>query len=509
MQRQQYVLSIDAGTTGVRAIAYTLPDFTPTASSYTEIHVSTPQPGWVEQDPTEIADSVTRVVRETTSAMERGPEAIGITNQRETVLLVERATGRPLTPAIVWQDRRTAAELARITSEDAAMIRATTGLVPDPYFSASKIAWLLRNHTAAASDVWALTVDSWVLYQLAGPDSGPATDWSNASRTLLFDIGRGCYSEELSELFGVPLEVLPQPMPSDSLFGVVCSDFASSTGLPEGTPVRAVLGDQQASMFGMSCVRVGTAKATFGTGTFLLVNAGHQRPQAPDGLLVTVAWRLREDVGPVYAVEGSVLASGAAIQWLRDGLGVIGRSEDLEPLAARAESPAGAIFVPAIAGLGSPWWDPTARGAIVGISEAFDRASLARATVSALAFQAADCLGRARESGLEVGDLRVDGGASKMALLCQEVADLAGVRVRRAAHPDATARGAAMMAALSAGLVESADLEALFSSDLTCLPSSQPAIRDRYPDWLRALEKARGWSEAPAQGPGEGPAGQP
>ncbi|HYL51331.1 MAG TPA: glycerol kinase GlpK, partial [Acidimicrobiia bacterium] len=379
------VVAIDAGTTGVRAFAVG-PDGRPLTSSYREFPQHFPKPGWVEHD----AEDIWRVTLETLAEVsahlrDTGEEvaAVGITNQRETVVLWDRTTGRPLAPAIVWQDRRTAARCESL--RDAGhepTVRRLTGLVLDPYFSATKLEWLLHEGGVAASDPNLAfgTVDTWLLWKLTGGPGGGvhATDPSNASRTMLYDIGRGEWSDELCDLFGVPRACLPDVMPSSGRFGTTVPDHAAGLRVP----VSGIAGDQQAALFGQACVEPGMTKNTYGTGSFVLTNVGSKLPDPVDGLLTTIAWSTA--TGDVtYAMEGAIFVTGAAVQWMRDGLGIIGDASQTESLATSVPDTDGVCVVPAFTGLGSPWWDPFARGTIVGITRGTTRAHLARAIVEA------------------------------------------------------------------------------------------------------------------------------
>ena len=406
------VVAVDAGTTGVRALAVD-EQARVTDVAYRELTQHFPRPGWVEHDPAEIWDAVRASLAELGARLADAGDtvaAIGITNQRETLVAFDRSTGRPLYNAIVWQDRRTAALCAElIAAGHLPLVRATTGLVLDPYFSATKAAWLLRDGDLALDagdpNLSFCTVDAWVLWQLTGGPAGGvyATDPSNASRTLLLDTATLSWSPELCDLFGVPLHTLPEVRPSAGRFGTAALDHLGSAGaLLDGVPVSGVLGDQQAALFGQACFEPGMGKVTYGTGSFALVNAGPDRPPPPDGLTVSCAWDLGAHADAAhgrvaYALEGSTFVSGAAIQWLRDGLGIISSAAEVGPLAASIPDSGGVTFVPALTGLGSPWWDPTARGIVTGLTRGAGRAQLARACVEAMAFQVRDMTDAMRE----------------------------------------------------------------------------------------------------------------
>ena len=501
------VLAIDAGTTGIRTVAF---DETgnPVDQAYRELTQHYPGPGWVEHDPDEIWSGVADTLAEVAGRLDstrRGPvAAIGITNQRETALAWDRSTGRPLHRAIVWQDRRTADRCDEL--RDAGhlpTIRARTGLVLDSYFSATKWEWMLSTGgVEAGADLALGTVDSWVLYQLTGGAGQGilATDVTNASRTLAFDIGALAWDGELVELFGLPARSLPEVRPSCGRFGVTARAFGD---LPAGTPISGVAGDQQAALFGQACFSPGMTKNTYGTGSFVLMNVGSDCPRSPEGLLATVAWDLGQAPRPAdvprvaYALEGSVFVTGAAIQWLRDGLGIIAEAADTGPLAATIADTEGVYFVPALAGMGSPYWDPDARGAIVGLTRGSGRAHLARAAVEAMGFQTRDVVeAMAKASGSEVGAMRVDGGASVMDLLLQFQADLLQTPVARAAVVDTTALGAAWLAGLAEGVWGSLDeLSEQWRAAARFDPAVGPDVADaRMVGWIRALERAKGWA---------------
>jgi glycerol kinase len=491
------IVAIDAGTTGVRALAVDEAG-QPRGWRYQEFPQHFPRPGWVEHDPEDIWAAVTVTVGSLAGALAASGQtiaAVGITDQRETTVVWDRRTGRPLAPAIVWQDRRTAAACEALQrAGHLPMIRRRTGLVLDPYFSATKLAWLLGEGGVTAGPELAFgTVDSWILFKLTG-GAVHATDATNASRTLLYDIGELAWSEELCELFGVPAACLPEVRPSSGTFGAVAAGVVD--GLAAGIPITGIAGDQQAALFGQACVEPGMTKATFGTGTFVLMNVGPTLPPPVEGLLTTVGWLLA-DGSVTYALEGSVFVSGAAIQWLRDGLGVITEAAETGPLAASLPDAGGVVFVPAFAGLGSPWWDPHARGTIVGITRGTGRAQLARAVVEAMAYQTRDAVdAMAAASGLAVTSIRADGGASVMDLLLQLVADQLRVDVARPRVAETTALGAAYLAGLGRGMWSSPDEVARqWALDRLFTPEATAEAADRqYAEWRRAIERSRGWA---------------
>ena len=492
------IIAIDAGTTGVRAFAVG-DDGRPRARSYREFPQHFPRPGWVEHDAGDIWRVTTETLSEVVAQLHADGEsiaALGITNQRETVVMWDRRTGAPRSRAIVWQDRRTAERCDELRAAGhEPMIRRATGLVLDPYFSASKLSWLLHDGGVVADDGLAFgTVDTWLLWNLTGgPDGGMhATDPSNASRTMLYDIGRGAWSDELCALFDVPRACLPAVLPSSGRFGVTVP--ARAAGL--SVPVSGIAGDQQAALFGQACVERGMTKNTYGTGSFILTNVGSEMPAPVEGLLTTVAWSLAPGA-TTYAMEGAIFITGAAVQWLRDGLGIITDAAETGPLAASVTDTGGVYVVPAFTGLGSPWWDPYARGTIVGITRGTTRAHLARAVVEAMALQTADVVDAiTRASGTVPSEMRIDGGASVMDLLCQLQADLLGVPVRRAAIQETTALGAAFLAGIAEGVWDSpATVNGLWHADASFTPAMPDDERARHlVEWRRAVERSRDWA---------------
>ncbi|MEX2658210.1 MAG: glycerol kinase GlpK [Acidimicrobiales bacterium] len=486
------VIAIDAGTTGVRAFAVDEAG-QPAGWSYREFTQHYPRPGWVEHDPEEIWTAVQATLAELTEALDQPVAAIGITDQRETVVAWDRRTGAPRHRAIVWQDRRTAGACEAL--EEAGhlpVVRERTGLVLDPYFSATKAAWLLEEGGVEADADLALgTVDSWLLWKLTGGASF-ATDVSNASRTLLFDIGGLAWSDELCELFGVPRSALPEVRPSSGRYGVT----VDGSGVLAGIPVSGIAGDQQAALFGQACTTAGMTKNTYGTGSFVLMNVGQVKPPPVEGLLTTVAWSIEGVAGATYALEGAIFATGAAVQWLRDGLGVIPDAAASEALAASVADSGGAYVVPAFAGLGSPWWDPHARGAVVGITRGTTAAHLARATLESIAYQTRDVVAAMSEaSGHAVTSLRADGGASANDLLLQMQADQLQVPVARPVVQETTALGAAWLAGLAEGVWSSLDdVGAQWRLDREFEPGAGRAAADRgWAGWRRAVERSLAW----------------
>jgi glycerol kinase len=499
------VVSIDAGTTGVRAFLVD-GDGLPVGRSYREFTQHFPRSGWVEHDPAEIWDTTRAVLAEAMGIVaEVGGTvaAVGVTDQRETVVAWDRRTGAPRHRAIVWQDRRTAGRCdALAAAGELDRIRNATGLVLDPYFSASKMEWLLTEGGVVADEDLVLgTVDAWLVWNLTGgPDSGVlATDPSNASRTMLYDLRSGEWSPELCDLFGVPLRCLPAIRPSVGELGRT----VSASGLPAGVPVSGVAGDQQAALFGQACLGPGMAKNTYGTGSFVLMNVGDRLPAPAEGLLTTVAWQVPgsilgrdEMLVTDFALEGAIFVTGAAVQWLRDGLGVIDEAAETGPLAESVEDSAGAVVVPAFTGLGSPYWDPYARGTVLGISRGITRAHLARAVVESMAYQTRDVVeAMCAASGTELGELRVDGGAAAMDLLLRLQADQLGVPVARATVAETTALGAAYLAGLGAGVWSTAEeVGEVWSADALVEPSPDRTAADAaYATWQRAVARSRNW----------------
>jgi glycerol kinase len=480
----RYLLSIDQGTTGSTALVMGIDGRTLGRESV-ELPQHFPAPAWVEHDPGEIAETVSRAVSGALrQAGVSGADiaALGITNQRETTLVWDRASGRPIAPAIVWQDRRTTEECQRL--RDAGHepeVRERTGLVLDPYFSATKVAWLLDHHgmraRAEAGELAFGTVDSYLIWWLAGGSAGGAPhviEISNASRTSLMHLGTGAWDDALCRLFRVPRAMLPAIVPSTG-------ELARTRGfapLPDGVPITGVAGDQQAALFGQACFGPGDAKCTYGTGAFLVVNTGARRIRSRHGLLSTIAWQIAGET--LYALEGSSFVAGAAVQWLRDGLGVIRSSVEVEALARSVSSSEGVVFVPALSGLGAPHWDPGARGLITGLTRGSNKGHIARATLEAIAFQVADLVtairedlaleqreilgaspqssgvaGRMSDAHLRVERIRVDGGAAQNNLLMQFQSDISNLCIERPLDLESTARGAAMLAGVGAGIFAS------------------------------------------------------
>src|SRR4051812_27063633 len=488
------LLAIDQGTTGTTCLVFDLQGEL-LGRGYREFTQHFPRPGWVEHDADEIWDVTHAVAGEALddAGCEPGDlEAIGITNQRETVVCWDPSTGEPLHRALVWQDRRTSARCDELRAHGhRATIRVKTGLVIDPYFSGTKIEWLLRNvdgleQRAREGRAVFGTIDSLLLYKLTGEH---VTEPSNPGRTMLYDIGAGRWDDELLELFGVPARALPEVRPSCGELGrTTASEFHG-----HAVPVSGVLGDQQAALFGQRCQDPGLGKNTYGTGSFVLQNAGPRAPKTPEGLLATIAWQIGEQV--TYALEAAIFVTGAAGQWLRDGLGIIEQASDTEGLARGLESNDGVYFVPALTGLGSPHWDPYARGTIVGLTRGNGRAHLARATLEAMAYQTVDAV-RALEaaSGKDLEELRADGGATENRWLMQFQADVLGVPVSVPEVPETTALGAALLGGVGVGLHTLDDVRTGGDPKATYDPGMSEDERETLlRGWHRALERAMRW----------------
>ena len=464
---RRWILAIDAGTTGVTVTRYDR-RARPVASASRDFRQYFPQPGWVEHDPEEIWRVTMGLVRRV-APEPREVAAIGITNQRETAVVWDRRDGRPVHRAIVWQCRRTAAACERLRRAGAErLVRRRTGLVLDPYFSATKIRWIL-DHAAKGRPLAFGTIDTWLLWKLTA-GRAHLTDATNASRTLLFDIDRWRWDTDLLRLFGVPRGMLPEVRPS-------AGEFARTDPAVFGAevPVTGVAGDQQAALFGQGCLARGSLKTTYGTGCFLVLNTGRRRVDSKNGLLTTLACGAQGE--PVYALEGSVFSAGSAVQWLRDGLGLIRRASDVEALARRAPSSGGVVFVPAFTGLGAPWWDADARGAILGLTRGAGRAEIARACLESIAFQARDVVrAMERDAGMRVREMRVDGGATANDWLMQFQADVLGARIVRPRNIETTSLGAALLAGLGAGIWSAPPAP---STEKTFLPMMTASARER------------------------------
>lgn len=491
-----FILALDEGTTSARAILFGQ-DGQIISSAQKDFRQIFPQPGWVEHDPYDIWECQCSVALQALSQAhltEADIAAVGITNQRETALLWDRDTGEPVCNAIVWQDRRTAPFCDGLRMEGCEnLIRERTGLVVDAYFSASKITWMLDNipgvrERAIRGELAFGTIDTWLVWKLTSRRHH-VTDVSNAARTQLLNIHTGQWDEELLELFRIPSSILPEVRSSSEHFG----DIVGVEGLDQ-IPIMGIAGDQQAALFGQLCLSEGLAKNTYGTGCFLLQNTGTQAVTSHQHLLTTIAWRRGDEMA--YALEGSVFIGGAVVQWLRDGLGIIRSSEEIETLAASVPDSGGVLFVPAFAGLGAPHWDSYARGTMVGLTRGSTSAHIARAALESIAFQVADLLEAVHaDTGVPLTQLRADGGAARNDLLLQCQADLLGVPVLRPVNTETTAAGAAFLAGLAAGYWKgTADLAGHWQIDRRFEPAmSRTQAEELRNRWRRAVERARGW----------------
>ncbi|GAB4174094.1 MAG: glycerol kinase GlpK [Terrimicrobiaceae bacterium] len=495
---RRYLMALDQGTTSSRAVIYD-EALSPCSLARKEFTQYFPRSGWVEHDADEIFSSTVAVAKEALDAAALSPGdllAIGITNQRETVVVWERDSGRPVQRAIVWQDRRTDDSLAALESDARSrLIQPRTGLLADPYFSASKIRWILDHipdgqHRAENGELATGTVDSWLIHCLTGGRSH-VTDVSNASRTMLMNLTTQNWDADMLELFGIPRAMLPEIRPSSSWLGETTPELFGGA-----VPITSAVGDQQSALFGQLCNRRGQLKCTYGTGCFLLAFTGESPVFSSHRLVTTVAWKIG-DSPTCYALEGSVFIGGAAIQWLRDGLRIISSAADINPLAESVPDCGGVVFVPAFTGLGAPYWDPDARGTLLGISRGTHAGHIARATLAGIAHEVADVVtAMGREAGSRPKVLRVDGGASASDLLMQNQADLLGIRVERPADIETTALGAAMLAGLGVGLWESPEeLQNIRRVEKTFLPSLPAADRlASRKRWRSAVRRSRNWT---------------
>jgi glycerol kinase len=489
------ILAIDQGTTGTTCLVFDR-EGRIRGRAYAEFTQHFPRPGWVEHDASEIWQTTRRVASHALADARADPgslAAVGITNQRETVVAWDPETGEPVHNALVWQDRRTAARCDELRDAGhEALVRERTGLVLDPYFSATKIEWLLRNVDAARGAVFG-TMDAWLVFKLTGRH---ATDVSNASRTMLFDIRECRWDPDLCELLGVDPARLPEPLPSAHVYGTT-GEFGGEV------PVAGIAGDQQAALFGQACHETGMAKNTYGTGSFVLLNAGERMPQPAEGLLTTIAWGLGDRT--VYALEAAVFVTGAAVQWLRDGLGIVAEAAETEAMAASLGSNDDVYFVPALTGLGSPYWDPYARGTILGLTRGSTGAHLARAALEGIAYQTVDAV-RAQERAADAGlsELRADGGAVANRWLMQFQADVLGGPVIVPEIAETTALGAAYLAGIGAGFWAPGEVGEMWREAARYEPAMDAAERERLVGrWREAVERARGWAE---RGAGADPA---
>jgi glycerol kinase len=490
-----FLLSIDQGTTGSTALLLS-PSGKILSRANHEFPQHFPRPGWVEHDLDEIWKSVVAAVRdaiEQAGVSVRDCLGIGITNQRETTVLWDRNTGKAVHRAIVWQDRRTADRCQELKDAGKeAMFRARTGLVLDPYLAGTKLEWLLENVDGARAraengELAFGTIDCWLVYRLSG-GKAHVTDASNASRTLFYDISNCRWDEELAAALNVPMALLPEVRSSSEVY----AKTLGVPGLPDGIPIAGMAGDQQAALFGQTCFDVGDAKCTYGTGAFLLMNTGAEVVHSKNGLLTTIAWRLGDET--VYALEGSAFIAGAAVQWLRDGLGLISSSSEVEAKAREVDETGDVVFVPALAGLGAPYWDPHARGLIYGLTRDTTAAHLARATLEGMAFQIVDLVDAMQaDADRRIKRLRVDGGAARNDLLMQFEADMVGVTIDRPENVETTALGAAYLAGMAVGVFTGLDsvLDA-YRIERSFEPQVTESERDRHLGrWRDAVRRAR------------------
>ena len=484
MSNRQIVLALDQGTTGSTALLVDA-EGRVLGRGYHEIAQHYPEPGWVEHDPEELWGATLAAGRDALAAARitgRDLAAIGITNQRETTVLWDRGSGAPLHRAIVWQDRRTADRCRRL---DAARIADLTGLVPDPYFSATKIEWLLGKLRPRAAATAFGTVDSWLVHRLT-KGRAHVTDPTNASRTMLYDIGAMRWSEELLAVFGVPREILPEVRPSSGECAVADAEWFGAE-----VPIAGIAGDQQAALFGQGCFTAGTAKNTYGTGAFLLMNTGAERVRSTRGLLTTIACDARGR--PAYALEGSVFVAGAAVQWLRDGLGLISDAKESEALARSVADTSGVVFVPAFVGLGAPYWESGARGAIFGLTRGTTKAHLVRAALEAMAYSTREVLeAMSGDAGLTLAGLKVDGGAAANDWLMQFQADVLGLSVTRPDVVESTAMGAAGLAGLATGVWKTAE-EFASARHVSVFEPGGLATKG-WDEWKRAVRATVAWA---------------
>jgi len=495
-----FVLAIDQGTTGSTILVFDKAG-TIRGRAYSEFPQIFPQPGWVEHDANRIWSDVKKLIADAISDANTTADkiaAIGITNQRETIVLWDKATSEPVANAIVWQDRRTADYCGSLKEAGhESSVQEKTGLLLDPYFSGTKLRWLLQSDPslmarAEKGELLAGTIDSWLIWKLTDGKQH-VTDYTNASRTLLYNIRELDWDDELLKLFEIPRAVLPEVVSSS---GKLAAADASLFGAE--IPISGIAGDQQAALFGQACFEKGQVKNTYGTGSFLLMQTGSEAPLSKERLLTTIAWRIGDE--PVeYALEGSVFVSGSAVQWLRDGLGVIDDAAETEELAKSVESTDGVYFVPALTGLGAPYWDPYARGAIVGLTRGTTKAHLARATLEAICYQTRDVVdAMSRDAGMPLAELRADGGAVANRFLMQFQADSLGVPVRIPKVTETTALGAAYLAGLGVGFWKSrAEIQSQWQQAAEFTPTFDAEQRDAlYERWQQAVERSRGWDKS-------------
>ncbi len=490
----EVVLSIDAGTTGVRSMLVDKQGSI-VESAYREFSQYFPQDGYVEHNPLEIWEAIEDTIAEVIQRFGSQPVAIGITNQRETIVCWDKKSSLPQSNALVWQDRRTSRRCTQLLEDGVLpLIRESTGLVLDPYFSATKIEWLIQNRIELSESTAFGTIDSWILWKLT--DGGVfATDVTNASRTMLFNIHDLSWDDNLLEIFGVPVSNLPEVLPSSGHFGIT----RNQSMLNAGIPITGIAGDQQASLFGQTGFADGDAKNTYGTGSFVLLNTGDSCPDPVDGLLNTIAWSLPNDGknSVTYALEGSIFSTGSTVQWLRDGLGIIKEASELENLALQCDSTDGVFLVPAFTGLGSPWWDPSARGTLIGITRGTGRSEIARAAIESMVFQTRDVVESMRKAtGRPIRSLKADGGASVMNMMLQLQANHLQVNVYRPTSHETTALGAAYLAGLAHGFWKSLEeIASLWSVEFTAYPTDLTEMDEfAHQKWLLAVRRSLDWA---------------
>ncbi|MBR7111623.1 MAG: glycerol kinase [Clostridia bacterium] len=491
----KYILGIDQGTTGVTVILFD-PDFSPVARGYREITQLYPKAGWVEHDPVEIFDAVRAATAEAMAIANASPSdiiAIGIDHEGESVVLWDAETGKPVSPAIVWQDKRTAPRAEALQQEYGSLFREKTGLIPDSYFSATKIEWILHNvpecgELYSQGRLFAGNMDAWLLYGITGKKAHK-TDASTASRTMLYNLKTGAWDKEICAIFGIDPAILPEIGDSAGCFGYADPDaFLGITA-----PVTALLNDQQAALLGQGCIVRGSVKATYGTGCFMLMNTGDAPILSESGLIPTVAWQFEGK--RTFALDGGVYIAGAAIQWLRDGLGIIGSAKESAALAISVKDNGGVYFVPAFSGLSAPHRDPFATGLMIGITGGTTSAHVVRATEESIAYQVADlAAAMVKDTGIPLTLLRCDGGAVRDEFLMQFSADMLGIPLEIPSSAEATARGVAFAAAIGIGLASPKDAAELFKAKARYAPKITTAERDSMlREWHRALERAKGW----------------
>jgi len=494
--RNGYILALDEGTTSARAIVFDRESriLSLGQHSFPQIY---PQPGWVEHDPEEIWRAQMKAIKDAIKGAHLEPSkiaAIGVTNQRETTILWDKSSGKPVYNAIVWQCRRTADMVEDLKKNYGELFKLKTGLIPDSYFSGPKIKWLLNNipklrEKASKGEILFGTIDSFLIWKLTGGKKH-VIDYSNASRTMIFNIHRLNWDDELLEILGIPESMLPEPVPSSYVYG-----YTDSHVFGASVPVSGDIGDQQAALFGQAAFREGMVKCTYGTGSFLLMNIGN-KPHRSEKLLTTIAWSIDKDV--TYALEGSVFIAGAAIQWLKEALGLISDVSETERLASSIKGNEGVFFVPAFVGLGAPHWDQYARGLIIGLTRGTGRAHLVRATLEAIAYLTRDVLEEMeKDAGIDVRELRVDGGASRNDFLMQLQADILGLKVVRPLISETTSLGAAYLAGLAVEYWSSlSEIASMWKAEKTFEPKIRADERDRlYKVWRRAVERALGWAK--------------